>query len=152
MKDTERAGSLTFYIQLTFIFVSGAMGLFFGEGQFGQTGDPSMDFLLRDWIWPASSDYLLLFTIGAISAFAGYFISQAYRMCEAGLAAPFEYSAVLLAIFWGVVVFGEWPDAISWIGMSLIVGGGLFMLWREAVISRRLKKSFADQYQQQSAY
>ena len=133
---TEKAGTLTFYIQVAFILVGAAMGLTVGDGRFGVTGDPSLDFLLREWIWPSNGDWWLLLMLGTSSTFAGYFISQAYRMCEAGLAAPFEYTAMVLAIFWGLVVFGEWPDTVAWIGISLIIGGGLFMLWREAVANR----------------
>ena len=134
--STERASTLTFYIQLTFIGVSVLIGLAVGDGRFAESGDPSLDFLLRPWVWPAGKDYGLFFMIGVTSTFGGYLISQAYRLCEAGLASPFEYTALLLAIVWGLVVFDEWPDSIAWIGISLIVGGGLFMLWREAVNSR----------------
>lgn len=133
---TEKAGTLTFYIQVTFIVVGALMGLTVGDGRFAGSVDPSLDFLLREWVWPAVDDWWLLLMLGVFSTFAGYFISQAYRLCEAGLAAPFEYTAMVLAIFWGVVVFGEWPDAVAWIGISLIIGGGLFMLWREAVHNR----------------
>ena len=133
---TEKAGTLTFYIQVSFILVGTVMGLTVGDGRFAVTGDPSLDFLLREWIWPSNSDWLLLLMLGTSSTFAGYFISQAYRLCEAGLAAPFEYTAMVLAIFWGLVVFGEWPDTVAWIGISLIIGGGLFMLWRESVANR----------------
>ncbi len=134
--NTEKAGTLTFYIQVTFILVGAIMGLTVGDGRFAGTGDVSLDFLLREWVWPSNGDWWLLIMLGVSSTFAGYFISQAYRLCEAGLAAPFEYTAMVLAIFWGFFVFGEWPDKIAWIGISLIIGGGLFMLWREAVASR----------------
>ncbi len=134
--STEKAGTLTFYIQLTFIFVSMTMGLLVGDGRFAGTGDLSLDFLFREWVWPSNGDWWLLLMLGTSSTFGGYLISQAYRMCEAGLAAPFEYTAMVLAIFWGFVVFGEWPDSVAWIGISLIIGGGLFMLWRESVASR----------------
>ncbi len=132
---------MAFYIQLTFIIVSGLMGLAFGNGQFANTGDPSLDFLFREWAVPASKDYFLFVLIGASSSFGGYLISQAYRVAEAGLAAPFEYVAMPLAIFWGVMVFGEWPDLIAWIGISLIFGGGLYTFWREAVQGRALSRS-----------
>jgi len=112
------------------------MGLIVGDGRFAGTGDLSLDFLFREWVWPSNGDWWLLLMLGTSSTFGGYLISQAYRMCEAGLAAPFEYTAMVLAIFWGFVVFGEWPDSVAWIGISLIIGGGLFMLWREAVASR----------------
>ncbi|MGO1120999.1 DMT family transporter [Rhodovibrionaceae bacterium A322] len=140
MGGTERATTLTFYIQVTFIVVSAAMGLAAGDGRFAGGGDPSLEFLLRAWIWPNPDDYWIFLMVGASATTGGYLISQAYRLCEAGLAAPFEYSALVMAIFWGLVVFGEWPDSIAWVGISLIVGGGLFMLWREAVQNARQRR------------
>ncbi len=135
---TERAVTMIFYIQLTFIIVSAFMGLSVGDGRFGGHGDASLDFLLRGWSWPATGDYLIFALIGAASTGGGYFISQAYRLAEAGLAAPFEYVAMPLAIIWGVIVFGEWPDTIAWIGIALIVGAGLYIFWRETVVESRL--------------
>jgi drug/metabolite transporter (DMT)-like permease len=41
-----------------------------------------------------------------------------------------------LAIFWGVVVFGTWPDGVAWVGIALICGAGLYTLWRETVQKR----------------
>jgi len=131
MRETERAVTMAFYIQITFIAVSAAMGLAFGDGALGGTGDPSIDFLLRGWVAPDLADYPIFLLIGFVSGISGFLISQAYRLAEAGFAAPFEYLAMPLAIFWGVVVFGEWPDTIAWLGISLIVGGGLYTFWRE---------------------
>jgi drug/metabolite transporter (DMT)-like permease len=71
--------------------------------------------------------------IGIGSAFGGYTISQAYRISEAAFVAPFEYVAMPVAIFLGVVVFGDWPDPIAWVGIALIVASGLFTVWRETV-------------------
>jgi len=42
-----------------------------------------------------------------------------------------------MAIFWGVTVFGTWPDATAWIGIALIIGSGLYLLWRETVRDAR---------------
>jgi drug/metabolite transporter (DMT)-like permease len=44
---TEKAATMAVYIQLTFIIVSGAMGLAVGDGRFNGGGDASLDFLLR---------------------------------------------------------------------------------------------------------
>ena len=132
---TESPATMTFYIQLVFIVVTAVIGLALGDGRFAGQDDPSLEFLLRAWIWPDPADTFLFLLIGAASTGGGYLISQAYRLCEAGLAAPFEYVALPLAIFWGVVVFGDWPDLISWLGTSLIMLGGLYMFWREAMSS-----------------
>lgn len=135
---TESALAMTFYIQLTFIVVSGAIGLGFGDGRFAGTGDPSLEFLLREWVWPQSGDIWVLVMIGCASTFGGFLISQAYRLCEAGLAAPFEYIALPLAIFWGFVIFGEWPDIMTWVGVAMIIAGGLYMVWRETRVAQTI--------------
>lgn len=134
----EKAATMSFYIQITFIVVSGAMGLAFGAGQFAGSDDPSIDFLFRQWTVPASKDYFIFVTIGVGSALGGYFISQAYRLAEAGLAAPFEYIALPMAIVWGVTIFGEWPDMVGWIGISLIIFAGLYTFAREAAQGRAI--------------
>lgn len=128
---TESAVTLAFYIQLTFVAVSAAMGLGVGDGRFAGTGDASLDFLLRAWIWPESRDWPVLVMLGVSAGLGSLLVSQGYRLCEAALAAPFEYTAMPLAVFWGVMVFGDWPDAVSWTGIALIVGGGLYLIWRE---------------------
>jgi drug/metabolite transporter (DMT)-like permease len=45
-----------------------------------------------------------------------------------------------MAIFWGVVMFGTWPDATAWLGIALICGAGLYTLWRETI--RRQENKF----------
>jgi drug/metabolite transporter (DMT)-like permease len=76
--------------------------------------------------------------LGISGMLGGLFISQAYRLSEAAFAAPFEYVAMPMAIMWGVTVFGTWPDATAWIGIALIVGSGLYLVWRESVKDARL--------------
>ncbi len=136
MGGTEAAITLSFYIHLTFLTVSGLMGLFAGDGRLAGTGNASADFLLRAWIWPAGADWLILLAIGVTSAFGSVMVSHAYRTCAIALVAPFEYVGMPIAVFWGVVVFGEWPDTVAWVGIFLIVGGGLYMAWRETVHAR----------------
>src|SRR3990167_2557430 len=63
----------------------------------------------------------------------GLMMSQAYRTSEAALVAPFEYIGMPMAILWGVLVFGTWPDATAWVGIALICGAGLYTLWRETM-------------------
>ena len=130
---TESAITMAIYIQLTFLVVCVAIGLFMGDGRYAGSADPSLEFLFRAWIWPKPENLFVFMVIGAGSAFGGYLISQAYRVSEAAFVAPFEYIAMPIAIFWGAVVFDDWPDLTAWFGMILIIGSGLFMVWRETV-------------------
>jgi drug/metabolite transporter (DMT)-like permease len=135
---TESAPTMAFYIQLTFLIASSMIGLGLGDGRFAGSGHPSLEFLFRAWAWPPVGDYPILVMLGISGMLGGLFISQAYRLSEAAFAAPFEYVAMPMAIMWGVTVFGTWPDATAWIGIALIVGSGLYLVWRESVKDARL--------------
>ena len=128
---TESALTMSFYIQVTFFLVSCLFGVAIGGGQFAGSENASLEFLMKAWAWPSLEDLPLFMLIGFASAFGGFFISYAYRNSEAGIIAPFEYFAMPLAVFWGYIVFAHWPDHISFLGMTLIVVAGLYLIWRE---------------------
>ena len=130
---TESAATMAFYIQVTFIIASAGFGLTLGHGAYDTETHPSLSFLLRAWGPVMAEDWPILFMLGLSGVMGGFFISQAYRLSEAAFAAPFEYVAMPMAIMWGVTVFGTWPDSTAWIGIALIIGSGLYLLWRESV-------------------
>lgn len=129
---TESAATMAFYIQIVFIIVGLLFGFLVGDGRFGDQSDPSLAFLFRAWGWPDPADYLIFLIVGAGIAVAGYLISQAYRVAEASYVAPFEYLALPMSVVWGMVVFGEYPGGWDYAGMGLILGAGLFTIWRDA--------------------
>jgi drug/metabolite transporter (DMT)-like permease len=128
---TESAVSMAFYVQMTFIVFSAAIGLFLGDGRLAAGDGGALDFVLRAWVWPTTLDWGLMVLAGVMNGLAGYLIGQAYRLCEAGLVAPFEYVALPMGVALGFLVFGEFPDLLGWIGIAMIVGAGLYMAWRE---------------------
>ena len=131
MGATESAATLTLYVQMTFVGVSILSGLVLGGGAFATDANLSLAFLTRAWDWPAPADFPIFLLSGFAAAFGSLLITHAYRSCEAALVAPFEYVYMPLAIVFGVVIFGEWPDPVAWAGMTLICGAGLYVVWRE---------------------
>ena len=131
---TERASTMAFYVQVTFVLICATSGLTLGDGRFADAVDsPTLLFLLRAWTVPSQFDGGVMLAVGVLSAFGSYLISQGYRLAEATTAAPFEYIVLPMAIMWGVIVFGDWPDAIALLGILLIVASGLYAFWRENV-------------------
>ena len=135
---TDSAATMAVYMQGAFLAFSLAIGLVVGDGRFDAGTHPSLSFLLRAWVWPDPADAFLFILTGLGSAIGGFLISQAYRICEAALIAPLEYVAMPMAIFWGFVIFAEWPDTMAWAGIALIVGSGIYMIWRETRAQARL--------------
>ncbi len=134
IKATESAGTMAFYIQFCFIVACLLMGLAVGDGRFSDQSDPSLVFLLREWSWPQPADFLVFAMIGIGIGIGGYLISQAYRVGEASFVAPFEYLALPMSVIWGIIVFAEYPSALDFVGMALILGAGLFAIWRDAQV------------------
>lgn len=133
---TDRASTMALYLQVTFLVIASVIGIAIGDGRFGGTGDPSLDFLLRAWVWPTPEDLATMILCGVCIGVGGYLITQAYRIGPASMIAPFEYTALP----WGLLLaFGLWhevPGPGSLLGMSLIVGGGLYVLRRERVAAK----------------
>jgi drug/metabolite transporter (DMT)-like permease len=135
MRATESAMALSFYVLLGFIFISLAMGFWVGDGHLA-SGDPLWGVLFRPWIWPEAPDWPVFLATGLAVTTGGLMVAQAYRKAEVGLIAPFEYVGMPMAVLWGVAIFGTFPDAVSWLGIALICGSGLYVIWRETVRKR----------------
>ncbi len=132
----ENLLTLTFYVPVVFLIVATVIGLAVGHGNFSGGGHPSLEFLVRPWRWPTWLDLGVMVFIGVGITIGGAAISQAYRVAEAALVAPFEYTALIYATLFGYLIFSELPDNFGWAGMSLVLVSGLVMVWREAVNAR----------------
>lgn len=136
MRFSEKASTMAFYLQVMFLCTSIIAGLWFGDGRYGGGSDPSLAFVFRAWAWPDLNDALIMLAGGFLVGTGNYLLTQAYRLGEASSVAPFEYVALPMAMFWGFIMWGDWPDTVAFAGMALIVGSGLFVFYRETVRKR----------------
>jgi len=89
------------------------------------------------WIWPDATGWLLMAGMGMCSASAQVLLARAHAMASASLLAPFSYSQMIWASLIGYFAFGHLPDAPTWVGASVIIASGLYILHRERVRARR---------------
>ena len=135
----SRASALAVYIQFTFVVVSLTFGFVAGDGRFAADApNESIDFLLRAWCWPEPGDIWRLLTLGVISAVISYTVSAAYRSANAATIAPFEYVELPMAIFWGWLLWNEFPGPLTMTGIAMIAGSGIYVFWRERQRRRHL--------------
>ncbi len=82
-----------------------------------------------------------LLCAAAILLATGYmFMVATLRLGDLSATAPFRYSNVLFAIILGMVVFREYPDAVSYAGMALIIAAGIYAAHREAILGRKVNE------------
>ncbi|MCB1446353.1 MAG: DMT family transporter [Rhizobiaceae bacterium] len=77
----------------------------------------------------------LLIVLGALSAYGHLLVVRAFRLAPISLLAPFQYFEIISATILGFAVFGEFPTLSKWIGIVVIVGSGLYVIWRERRVS-----------------
>ncbi|MBT3556281.1 MAG: DMT family transporter [Rhodospirillales bacterium] len=129
--NRSNGGTTTLFTLVFFIIAGGIVGLIF-QGQETTSTHPSLQFLYRAWFWPEGSEWLYFIALGVISGVGFYALTQAYRIADASVVTPFEYTYILWTVLWGYVFFGALPAMTTWIGLILIVGSGLFIVYREA--------------------
>ena len=55
----------------------------------------------------------------------------AFRLGEASLIAPLEYTALVWGVLLDATVWGVLPDSVTWIGAGIIIASGLYLIRRE---------------------
>jgi drug/metabolite transporter (DMT)-like permease len=63
-----------------------------------------------------------------LSAIAAMCFTFAYKFGEASFVAPFEYSAMIWAVAYGLIFFNDFPDYWTWGGMAIVVAAGLYLM------------------------
>ncbi|MDG4881525.1 DMT family transporter [Mesorhizobium sp. WSM4884] len=87
---------------------------------------------------PMSGKATALLALAAVLVLIGYqFIIMAMRSGDISFIAPFRYTALLWSILLGLVIFGDIPDLPMIVGAAIIIGSGLYALYRERVVGRR---------------
>jgi drug/metabolite transporter (DMT)-like permease len=91
------------------------------------------------WVfqWPESwAVWAALAGVGVLMVAGQLLFLIANRLGDASYVAPFFYLVLVWAAFYDLAVFGVRPDAVSLLGASVVVAGGVLMAWREALARR----------------
>lgn len=93
------------------------------------------------WVVPQMWQMALLIAAGFAGGIAQIFLTECYRHAEMSTIAPFEYTSMLLGLGIGYVVFGDVPTIQMLIGSTIVIGAGIFIIYREHKLSgRKLRK------------
>lgn len=74
----------------------------------------------------SAKQWLFLLLAGCAAAGGQLSITAAYRHAPAKEISVFDYSQIVYAALWGFLVFGEIPDALSFVGYAIIIGAAVF--------------------------
>jgi drug/metabolite transporter (DMT)-like permease len=83
------------------------------------------------WVVPSTEQFVLMGLIGVIAMAAFWCQNQGLRLTAASVAAPFNYTSIIWAAGFGLVLFHDIPTPRTLAGAAIIVCAGLFILFRE---------------------
>lgn len=95
------------------------------------TGEPSTTFVLPQgifWLW--------VFCVGLASTVSHMAMTYALKFAPSSTLAPLHYLEIVTATLFGYLVFGNFPNTLTLIGIGVIVASGLYVIHRERVTAR----------------
>jgi drug/metabolite transporter (DMT)-like permease len=83
------------------------------------------------WRALSAEQAVFLIVAGICGGLAQILLTESYRHAEASTVAPFEYTSMILGIAVGYFAFGDLPTIHTIVGGMIVVGAGIFIIWRE---------------------
>lgn len=96
------------------------------------SGIPSLDPVMPQgiaWLW--------LFGVGFWAAVSHICMTYALKFAPSATLAPLHYLEIVAAVALGYMIFGDFPNAMTWAGIAVIVSSGLYIIHRERTVARR---------------
>ena len=87
----------------------------------------SLPFIIFFWEWPNLNQTMLMFCLGLLATLGHFLFIEALKIVNASFAAPFVYLTVLLAAFWGYILYEEVPQQNTILGAFLIIIAGIII-------------------------
>ena len=91
-----------------------------------------------DPVWPTEIAWLWLLGVGLFATLSHMMITYALSLAPSATLAPLQYFELPVATFFGYLVFNDFPNTLSLIGIVIIIGAGLYMIHRERVTAKQL--------------
>lgn len=91
--------------------------------------------------------FVMIFVMATIGGIAQLLITSALRWGPVSIVLPMDYSSILWATLLGWLLWDNWPGLATWLGAVLIMGSGLYIVWREhklGLVARLKAEADAD--------
>ncbi len=85
------------------------------------------------WQLPTALEWGMMVAMAACGAMAHLLLIGSYTRAPAPYLQPFAYNEITMSVVIGFLVFGDFPDAVTWGGIAVIVASGIYISFRERV-------------------
>lgn len=92
--------------------------------------------IISIWITPDSDALILMLAMGLIATAGHYLVILSCQFAPASLVSPFNYTEIIGATILSYLFFNYLPDHLTWLGILIICGSGIYISLREIKLSR----------------
>ncbi|WP_299328118.1 DMT family transporter [Parasphingopyxis sp.] len=117
ISKTERALTTVFWFTLISAVGTGCIVPFFGAQ--------------HDW-----QGWAIMIAIAILGGTAQLLLTGSLRVAPVVVVAPFDYVQLLWAVALGWLIWSDMPSFATWCGAAIIIGSGLYTLYRERMRTR----------------
>jgi drug/metabolite transporter (DMT)-like permease len=83
------------------------------------------------WTWPSPEMWLWLVVCGVSGTIAQLLMAQSFRVADATVVLPFDFTKIVWGALIGYLAFGEVVDIWTWAGAAVIFSGVTYITYRE---------------------
>ena len=84
-----------------------------------------------DPVWPSEFAIMALLAVGILATISHLLLSVALKLAPTATIAPLQYLEIAGSVAVGYILFQDFPDSLTWLGIAIIVGSGLYVFARE---------------------
>ena len=88
------------------------------------------------WVTPSIGHLAMFAAAGCISVTALLCVNRSLKLAPASIVVPYQYSMIIWAVMFGIVVFGDVPRRATILGAAIIIAAGLYIFLREKRLGR----------------
>ena len=85
----------------------------------------------QGWLLPTIKDLFLLSLLGILGGLANLWLTQSYKFSDVSLVTPLKYLALVFAIIFGYLIWGEVPTIRTLAGSLLVIISSVIIFRRE---------------------
>jgi drug/metabolite transporter (DMT)-like permease len=91
------------------------------------------------FVWMAPRDWLttlMLTGTGVLGSLGHFCLISGHKLAPASVLSPFIYTQLIWVVILGYLVFGHVPTGWTMAGAAMVIGSGLYLLYRERKLGK----------------
>jgi drug/metabolite transporter (DMT)-like permease len=88
------------------------------------------------WQTPPPELWGWLIFIGVIGTLGQIVVTDALKLADMTVLMPLDFLKLVWATIFGIILFAEVPDFLTWVGAAIVFSSSFYIAWRETKVRK----------------